>query len=597
MPEATNSRITTSLGLAAICGNPNCGKTTIFNAMTGLSQKVGNYPGVTVEKVIGQFYSGPDNSRPIQLIDVPGTYSLAAFSPDEYVAASSLYGGIDGEPIPDIIISVIDATNLERSLYLLLQVIQIGRPVVVALNMVDLAQKHGLGIDSKKLSGLLGGIPVVEVVGNRGTGIDHLIKAVASAENAGPVKITDPYDASVDSLVENLRAASADNERTRAEYLRIIFDIDGPAQKRFKKTSGGDQINRLLETGRQELINRFGSLSAPETGELTRRASSIAEAVISRASEKIVRISEKIDRYLLHPVLGPIALVAIMLVVFQSIFSWAEPIINMIDSLFGSWSGWVEANYPEGPLRSLISDGVIGGVGSVLVFVPQIAILFLFISFLEDTGYMARAAFLVDRMFRWCGLSGKSFIPLLSSFACAVPGIMAARTIEDRRLRIMTIVVAPLMSCSARLPVYTIMIAAFIPYYQVLGIFNVQGLVLAAFYLIVILVAVVVAFIIKSTSSERQRGTFLMEMPGYKVPTAKVTFMRVYNRLKTFVARAGSVILAITIIIWALSYFPRSEFLINKYDHLMNDSHDRYEISWTHLNNQLMTTITWQRGN
>jgi ferrous iron transport protein B len=302
-----------------------------------------------------------------------------------------------------------------------------------------------------------------------------------------------------------------------------------------------------------------------ETDALTRRAEFLHLLAVRKLGGEKETSSEKIDRYLLHPLLGPAALILLMVLMFQSIFTWAAPFMNLIDAGFSRLAGLVDANLVEGPLRSLLSDGIIGGVGSVLIFIPQIAILFIFIAILEDSGYMPRAAFLVDRMFRWCGLSGKSFIPMLSSFACAVPGILATRTIEDRNLRLITIMVAPLMTCSARLPVYAIMIAAFIPYQTYLGVFNLQGLVLTMLYLLGIAAAVMVSFILKKTFLKTERGTFMMEMPSYKLPTPRSIGIRVLNRLKSFVLRAGTIILAITIIVWALSYYPRSASLNESY--------------------------------
>ena len=542
----------------AICGNPNCGKTTIFNHITGLNQHVGNYPGVTVERIIGQF-SLPDNPSPkYSLVDIPGTYSLAAFTPDEYIAASVLFGEIKDDQPPDVIIAVLDATNLERSFYLLLQILQTKLPVVVAVNMIDIAGKRGIHVDYEKLSQTLGGIPVLPVVGSKGIGVEQLKeKAIEllSAKTRIPEKI---YASSTEELLEKLKANFGDVSRSRAHYARIIFDVHGEAEKRFIKEEGASALD-ILEEGRKKIIAQEGFLSQAETKVLTNKSDKIYAEAITKDSNKDVSRTTKIDKVILHPVLGPILLILMMYFVFQSIFSWAEPLMNSIDGLFGFLASVVESSMVEGPLRSLITDGIIGGVGSVLVFIPQIVILFLFIALLEDSGYMPRAAFLVDRMFRWCGLSGKSFIPMLSSFACAVPGIMATRTIEDKKLRFITIMVAPLMTCSARLPVYTIMISAFLPYKTYYGFVNLQGLTLTLLYLLGIVVAVIVSFILKKTLFKTEIGTFLMELPSYKIPTAKSILIRVFNRAKQFVIRAGTVIMAITIIIWALSYYPHAE--------------------------------------
>jgi ferrous iron transport protein B len=576
--------------LIAICGNPNSGKTTIFNRITGLNQKVGNYSGVTVEKVSGQFNSSSGLHK-YTLVDIPGTYSLAAFSPDEYIAASALYGALDDEKIPDAIICVMDATNLDRSLYLVLQAVQVGRPMVVALNMVDLAERKGIDIDCDRLSEKLGGIPVVPMVGNQGKGIDELKQRVDEIAVRPILPDCQHYDDEVEQLISHLLATAGPGRRTRAEYLRIIFDVQGPAEQKFLHQEADEGTREMLEKGRARLKEKFGSLSTAETRSLTDRAAAICQDVITLSPRGNKSFSERMDTVLLHRVAGPLILIMVMLLVFQSIFTWAEPFMNFIDESFHDLAAIVGASMAEGPLRSLITDGVIGGVGSVLVFIPQIVILFVFISFLEDSGYMARAAFLVDRMFRWCGLSGKSFIPLLSSFACAVPGIMATRTIEDRKLRFITILVAPLMSCSARLPVYTIMIAAFIPYQKVLGLFNLQGLILSLLYVMGVVVAVLVSFVLKKTLFRTEAGTFLMEMPSYKLPTLRSTMVRVTMRVKAFTVRAGTVILAITIIIWALSYFPRSSFADYNYDKGVLQVEDGAESTRLRLNGQLLSLM------
>jgi ferrous iron transport protein B len=549
----------------AICGNPNCGKTTIFNAITGLRQKVGNYPGVTVDKVTGTFYSKGSPETAFQLIDIPGSYSLAAFSPDEYIATQALFGSLEGEPPPNLVICVIDATNLERGLYMLFQVMQIDCPIVVALNMVDLARQQGIEIKASVLSKLLGGLPVVEVVGSRRIGIDILTETVGRMASAAIIDRPRVYAPDVEAEVAGIQAAVKNGHRTRAEYLRVLFDAGGPAESSFVREAGRESLE-IIKASRTRLTGTYGSLSAAETGTLTKRAAEIHAKVVSGGRQHGRSISDRIDKVALHPVLGPILLLVLMTLMFQSIFSWAEPLMNLVDSLFASLAGLVEASMVEGPLRSLLADGVIGGVGSVVIFLPQILILFVFISFLEDSGYMPRAAFIVDRAFGWCGLSGKSFIPMLSSFACAIPGIMATRTIEDRRLRIITIMVAPLMTCSARLPVYAIMIAAFIPHHSYLGLFNSQGLVLTALYLLGIVLAVGVSFLMTRFVYKSPRSSFLMEMPTYKLPTVNSILIRVFNRARSFLGRAGTVIAAITIIVWALSYYPHPAAITERFD-------------------------------
>jgi ferrous iron transport protein B len=548
---------TTASKVITICGVPNSGKTTIFNAMTGLSQRVANYPGVTVEKVSGRFSIATSRSDEFTIIDIPGTYSLTPYSPDERIATAALCGLIEGERLSDAIICVVDATNLERGLCFVFQVMQIGRPVVVALNMIDLAKRLGIQIDSEKLSKELGGIPVVPVIGTRGQGLAELKRAVAESTNADSPPSGGFYDESVEELLSRLAEINQNGHKHRAELLRIIFDVENDFDIK-ETTEEQPTLDEIIKKGRRELIATHGSLSAAGTATLSKRASEICAKVITKVGEERPSLSDKLDMYLLHPVLGPSILFGVMILMFQSIFSWAEPLMNGIDSLFASLAGLVQANMTPGPFQSLITDGIIGGVGSVIIFLPQIVILFMFISILEDTGYLSRAAFMVDKMFHWCGLSGKSFIPLLSSYACAIPGIMATRTIEDRKLRLITIMVAPLMTCSARLPVYAIMIAAFIPYQAVLGIFNLQGLVLTALYFLGLIVAVIISFILKKVMKSEQ-SSFMMEMPSYKLPTMRSVVVRVVNRSKLFLKRAGTIIAAITVIIWALSYYPHSD--------------------------------------
>jgi ferrous iron transport protein B len=575
----------------AICGNPNCGKTTVFNALTGLRQKVGNYPGVTVEKTTGMFtVSGRETIR-FNLVDTPGSYSLSAFSPDEYIATRVLCGDIEGEVRPDLILCVIDATNLDRGLYLLFQVIQVGRPVMVALNMMDLAERHGVRIDVQKLAEKLPGIPIVPVVASRREGIDRLKSALADMAREPSAPRLAAYDDSVVQIVRALAGEAVNGDRTDAQYLRLLFDRGGPAEIAYLRMEGSEKQSQL-ETYRQEITRQYGALSVGETQPLTQLASAIAQSATGELAAPSVSKSERIDRFLMHSLLGPVFLIAVMVFMFQSVFSWAEPAMHMIDSAFGALAGYVEGGMVQGPLRSLLVDGVIGGVGSVLIFLPQIIILFFFIALLEDSGYMPRAAFLVDRLFGWCGLSGKSFVPMLSSFACAVPGIMATRTIESRKLRIMTILVAPLMSCSARLPVYTIMIAAFIPQRSYLGLFNSRGLVLTGLYLLGMVTAVIVSFLLNRLLYHQERATFMMDMPSYTLPTLRSILIRITNRAKSFVTRAGTVILAITIVIWALSYYPRSAATKAEFDSRIAQVEARFSAERASIEEQLALSGT-----
>ncbi|HEX2897135.1 MAG TPA: ferrous iron transport protein B, partial [candidate division Zixibacteria bacterium] len=496
------------------------------------------------------------------------------------------------ERLSDAIICVVDATNLERGLCFVFQVMQIGRPLVVALNMTDLSDRRGIQIDTQKLSRELGGIPVIPIIARKGIGLEKLKESVAVATSSSSAPSGGFYDESVEHLLNRLAEINTNGHHHRAELLKAIFDTEDKIQN--GNAASNITLDEIIRQGRESLIARHGSLSAAQNSSLNKKAVEIYSRVVSNTKPSRKHISDTLDKYFLHPIFGPIILICIMLLMFQSIFSWAEPLMSGIDSIFAGLSGAVEGIMSKGPLRSLLTDGIIGGVGSVVMFIPQIAILFLFISILEDTGYMSRAAFMVDKMFHWCGLSGKSFIPLLSSYACAIPGIMATRTIEERRLRLLTIMVAPLMTCSARLPVYTIMIAAFIPFQSVLGIFNLQGLVLTSLYLLGLLVAILISFSLKKIT-KTQFSSFMMEMPSYKVPTVRSIVVRVLNRTKSFVKRAGTIIAAITIIIWALSYYPHSDEITNEYstkyallenERTIGISQSEYKARFSELDNQ-----------
>jgi ferrous iron transport protein B len=477
----------------ALAGNPNAGKTTLFNSLTGLNQKVANYPGVTVERKEGIWDLG---DRSATLIDLPGLYSLDATSLDEQIARDVITGRIDNVPRPDVIVSVVDATNLERNLYLTTQLFEYGVPVVVALTMIDVFEKRKHEIDIVKLSSSLG-VPVI--------------------------------------------AVNAKAERGKKELADTVDEIAGGMPKVPHELNGG----------------------APE-GENARifaRYNFISQAVqdsVKHNDKREHRVSEKIDRVLTHKVFGLAILVFILLTVFQAIFSWATLPMDLLEKGFGALGDGARAFLPEGILADLIVDGIIAGVGGVLVFLPQILLLFLFISILEDTGYLARAAFLLDKLMSRVGLHGKAFLPLMSSFACAIPGIMATRTIENRRDRFATILIAPFMSCSARLPVYTLMIGAFFAGQTVFGFVSLGAILMLAMYALGISVALIVAFILKRTLLKAPPPPFIMELPPYRMPSIRTVLQNMLLRAWLFVKRAGTVILAISIILWALMYFPRS---------------------------------------
>ncbi len=489
MTDTSNSTLT-----IALAGNPNAGKTTLFNFLTGLKQKVANYPGVTVESRAGQWAAG---DRPIDVIDLPGLYSLETTSIDESIARDVIKGKVEGTPRPDVIVAVVDSTNLERNLYLVTQLFDFDLPVVVALTMMDVFEKRKHEIYLDKMARLLG-VPVVAVNASEGRGADELAEAVISVAGKQP-QFPD---------LKNAEGIESENSRIFARY---------------------SFISRVV----QESV-RHGDRDAH-------------------------RFSEKIDKVLTHRFFGLVVLLAVLLVVFQTIFTWASMPMDLLELGFGSLGDFARTRLPEGILSDLIVDGMIAGVGGILIFLPQILLLFLFISILEDTGYMARAAFMLDKLMSRVGLHGKAFLPLMSSFACAIPGIMATRTIENSRDRFATIMIAPLMSCSARLPVYTLMIGAFFAGQTVFGFISLAAVLMLAMYLLGIVAAIVVAFVLKRTILKAEPAPFIMELPPYRLPNVRTIFQNMMTRAWLFVKRAGTVILAISIVLWALMYFPRQD--------------------------------------
>lgn len=562
----------------AVLGNPNAGKSTVFNRLTGLSQKVGNYPGVTVERKEGFVELG---GRKLRVLDLPGTYSLAAHSLDEIVAVDVLLGHQQGESRPDLVLHVVDSSNLERNLYLLTQICELGLPVLVVLNMVDVAQRKGLHIDAEKLSECLG-LPVVSTQAHRGTGVDELKRTIhdllESLERNGPGQGGASFAKGL-AVPEDLRREVAELHREMSprvehelgrdlhpfEVLRVLVDREGYAERRFAGLMG-ETFHAELEAARA----RAGQAFPLPMLEARCRYALVREKVDGckrRHGPSRPSWSERLDSVLTHKVFGVVIFALMMLIVFQSIFTWAAPALDLIDTAFGELGSWVAGLLPEGTLSSLLVDGVIAGVGGVVIFLPQILILFLFIGLLEDCGYMARAAFIMDKVMSKCGLSGKSFIPMLSGFACAVPAIMAARVIESRRDRIATILVTPLMSCSARLPVYAILIGTFIPDVPIAGgLLGLQAATLFGLYVLGIVVAVAMAWVFKKTILRGTTPPFVLELPSYKIPSLGTVLLRLFDRAKAFLVRAGTIILTITIVVWALSYFPRPASIAASYD-------------------------------
>lgn len=471
--------------LIAVVGNPNAGKSALFNALTGARQKVGNYPGVTVERKSGR--TALPDGRPVELADLPGAYGLDPSSPDEAVTRDVLLGRFAGERRPDGLLIVVDASNLDNHLRFALQLIGLGLPTVVALNMIDMARRDGLEVSAERLSEALG-VPVVETIAVRRKGADALREALAG---------------------------------------------------------------QLLKP------RKAGAPEVPPSADLARRARAVAAAAVV-SETPVRRWTHRIDRLLLHPLAGPLILALVMFTMFQAVFAWSEAPIGWIEGLMERLGAAVTAALPEGLLRSLLVDGVISGVGAVVVFLPQILILFLFILLLEGTGYMVRAAFLMDRLMSRAGLSGRAFIPLLSSFACAVPGIMATRTIDNEKDRLTTILVAPLMTCSARLPVYTLIIAAFIPDRTLAGGVGLQGLVMFGLYLAGIGAALGAALLLRKTVARGGSSFFMMELPKYQLPALKDVALGLWQRALIFLKRAGGIILVTTVVLWALASFPQA---------------------------------------
>jgi ferrous iron transport protein B len=554
----------------ALTGNPNSGKTTLFNVLTGLRAKVGNYAGVTVERKEGRLL-GALAELNARVLDLPGTYSLSPQSLDEQVSRDVLLNRLEELPSPNLIVVVLDASNLQRNLYYATQVIELGHPTVIALNMIDVAENNGHQIDAAKLSDLLG-VPVLPIVASNGQGVPELRRQLIAGLGPGNgaikprcfCELPAPFKKEIDG-VANLLAETFEERAAQAaaEALLILSNEKALASS---LTHYPTKIQDSVSAARQRLEAAALDWRALPIEARYQAVSAIQRAVTTETAPPGETFSDKLDRVLTHKIWGTLIFVAIMALMFQSIFRFAKfPMDKMQQGV--DWLGSVVGNMiPPGDLNSLLVEGVIAGVGAVVVFLPQILLLFLFIGFLEDTGYMARAAFLMDRLMSKVGLHGKSFIPMLSSFACAIPGIMATRTIESPKDRLVTILVAPLMSCSARLPVYTLLIGACIPpSLTVLGFLKVQGLTMLAMYLLGIIVALLMAWLFKKTLLKGETPLLLMELPPYKRPLLRVVARHMWDRSKLFLRRAGTVILGINIILWFLATYPRSSAIEKEY--------------------------------
>jgi ferrous iron transport protein B len=550
----------------ALAGNPNSGKTTLFNALTGLRYKVANYPGVTVERKRGSIQLG--NEQQATVFDLPGIYSLIGTSIDEKIATAVLLGQLPPEPVPDCVIVVVDASNLERNLYLTTQLIDCGLPVVVALNMIDLAERRGLVVHNQLLSKQLD-VPVVSIVANKKIGLDSLREEVERALHSRTISGNRFSWSSGPNGATNGSAAGA-KFHSYAEKLGNLYLRSQSQQvdSRIPVVMGCGLLSDALHSNDREVLQELTTLRAdlvadgidPSSFEATSRYQWINQVVKKCTSQKPAGgnpLADRMDALLTHRIWGTVIFVLIMSFIFQSIFLWAQAPMDLIDGAFSALGGWVRTKLPDGQFQSLIVDGVISGVGNVVIFVPQIAILFFFLGLLEDSGYLARAAFLMDKFMRPFGLQGRSFIPLLSSFACAIPGILASRTIPSWADRMATIMIAPLMSCSARLPVYTLLISAFIPQQYVFGFLSLQGLVLFGMYLLGIIGAAVVAWLLKLSILRGKPALFVMEMPPVRRPQLKTVLRSVWDRVMTFLQSAGTVILACAIVLWFLASYPK----------------------------------------
>lgn len=560
----------------AVIGNPNTGKSTLFTALTGLHSRIGNYPGVTVEKKIGKFQI---DQREVRLVDLPGTYSLSPRSLDEMVSVEVLLGRQSDVGRIDAVVCITDASNLERNMYLVSQVLDLGLPTVLVLNMWDVAESRAIDIDVDGLSQRLG-IPVIPCEAHRQRRLDAVKRAILSVAGqtpAEPPRVFPPAFYEEGSRIQSQLKEWGEPNVPFYVAERLLMDVGGYVESSFTGRFS-TQLSEALAAARQRLQTAGFRVPAAEAKARYRWVREVLNGLMVVPTQRAVTQSDRLDQWLTHKVFGLAAFVLIMFAVFQSISTFAAPLMELCEAGQNAVGGWVESLMPPGPFRSLMVDGVVGGVGGILVFLPQICFLFFFIALLEDCGYMARAAFLMDKLMTKVGLSGKSFVPLMSSFACAIPGIMATRTIENRRDRMVTILVAPLMSCSARFPVYTLMIASFIPEIAWAGGWiTLHGVLTFAMTFFGAAVAIPVAWLLKKTMFRGETPPFVMELPGYKWPSPHIVLHRVYDRAKAFVVRAGTLIFATSILIWAASYFPGDHTSLNQIQERVEQS--RTELS------------------
>ncbi len=524
-----------------------------------MKQKIANYPGVTVEKKVGHAIL---NGEKYRIIDLPGTYSLNPKQIDERITYQVIAGKYEHEPEPDLVVVMVDASNLDRNLYLATQVMDLGLPVIVALSMIDVAEDRGIKVDANRISKGLG-VPVIPMVAKEENDVQQLREYISSHTLESPGVLQwepgEPLRNAIEIIIEKWIKPHMDVPERAWTIEALRFIGDDQAINLIPDIERQHQLREIVQEARKILEDAGKNYAAEEVLKRYDFIEKCTAGSVHKSSEEKTTLSDKIDEYVTHKVFGPVIFVMVLLLMFQSIFSWAEPFMNLIDLFFIEMGNWMASNLPEGILNDLLVEGVIAGLGGVVIFLPQIMFLFFFISILEGTGYMARAAFVMDGFMTRIGLHGRSVVPLMSGFACAIPGIMAARTIENWRDRMITIMVLPFMACSARLPVYALMIAAFIPATKFLGIFTLQGITFFGLYIFGIVMAIFAALVMKQFIKTDTPSPFIMELPSYKIPKWSGVFQNVFDRGKVFVMEAGKIILGISIVLWFLASFPKTE--------------------------------------
>lgn len=543
----------------ALVGNPNTGKSTLFNALTGLKQKIANYPGITVEKKIGYATIG---GKKFRIADLPGTYSLNPKQIDERITYDVLAGKYKHEPEPDLVIVMADASNLDRNLYLASQIMDLEIPMIVALSMIDVAEDRGIRVNADDMSKKLG-VPVILLISKEASDIQKLRDYISTHTVAAPEPLRwkpgKPLYKAVQIIINDWIKPHTDlSERIwTIEALRLIGDDQ--AINLVPEIEKQHKLREIVQKARKVLEDSGKNYAAEEVLKRYEFIETCTAGAVSKSVDDKITLSDRIDEYVTHKVFGPIIFGLVLLLMFQSVFSWADPFMNLIDLFFIEMGNWISGTLPPGILNDLLVEGVLAGLGGVVIFLPQIMFLFLFISILEGSGYMARAAFIMDGFMSRIGLHGRSVVPLMSGFACAIPGIMAARTIENWRDRIITIMILPFMACSARLPVYALMIAAFIPGTSFLGIFTLQGITFFGLYIFGIVMAILAALVMKQFIKTEAPSPFIMELPDYKMPKWSGVFQNVFDRGKVFVTEAGKIIFSISIVLWFLATFPKTD--------------------------------------